>query len=118
MKRTLVVTMGLALALTLAGCSGSSDSNTTPAPSASAAATDAGATPDRDALIAELRADGEANGASAEEIDCVVNALESLDATQLQSMKDGSPDADTQSVMDAASKECLPTDTASPEPTE
>jgi len=117
-KRTLVVTMGVALALTLAGCSGSSDSDTTPAPSISAMATDASAAPDREALIAELRADGEANGASAEEIDCVVNALESLDADQLQSMKDGTPDADTQTVMDAASEECLPADTASPEPSE
>lgn len=114
MNRTLAVTLGLALTLTLAACgSNSSDSDSSPAPAASTV--DSGATPDRDALIAELRADGEANGATPEQIECVVNALEPLDAAQLQSIKDGTPDADTLAVQTEASDECIPSDAASPE---
>ncbi|MDO8731309.1 MAG: hypothetical protein Q7L55_01850 [Actinomycetota bacterium] len=100
MKRTLAVTMGLALALTLAACGGNSS--------------DAGTIPDRDALIADLRADGEKNGAPTEQIDCVVDAISELDAAQLQSVKDGTPDAATLAVMTAASDKCIPKDSPSP----
>ena len=117
MKRTLVLTMGLALALTLAACSSNnSDSSSSPSPVTSAAPTDtsASAAPNRDELIAELRADGEKNGAPAEQINCVVDAISSLTAEQLQSVKDGTPDTDTQAVMTAASTKCIPSETASP----
>lgn len=113
MKRTAAIIASVALTLTLAACgSSSSDGTTSAAPDTSSApSTDSSAlveTPDRQTLIDELRADGEASGATAEQIDCVINAIESLDAGQLQSIKDGTPSADTQEVMTAASETCLP----------
>ena len=117
MKRTLVLTMGLALALTLAACSSNnSDSTSSASPLTTAAPTDTSAStaPNREELIAELRADGEKNGAPTEQIDCVVDAISSLTAEQLQSVKDGTPDAATQSVMTAASDKCIPSESASP----
>ncbi len=117
MKRTLALTIGVVLALSLAACS-SDNSDSNPSPVTSESATTAGVVPDRDALIAELRADGEANGAPTEQIDCVVDAIASLDAAQLQSIKDGTQDEDVSAVMQAASKKCIPSDSASPAPSQ
>ncbi len=120
MKRTAAIFASVALTLTLAACgsSSSSDTSSSVAPvesSAPAASTAPSAesselveTPDRQTLIDELRADGEASGATAEQIDCVINAIESLDAGELQTIKDGTPSAETQEVMTAASTQCLP----------
>jgi len=120
MKRTAAILASAALALSLAACgsSSSSDSSSSAAPvesSAPAASTAPSTesselveTPDRQTLIDELRADGESSGATTEQIDCVINAIESLDAGELQSIKDGTPSAETQEVMTAASATCLP----------
>jgi len=112
---------GVALALTLAACGSSSDDNSSSAPAstpasaaASAAASGESVTPDRQTLIDEIRADGEASGAPAEQIDCVIDAIDALDAEQLQSIKDGTPNEETQQVMAAASAKCLPSSAASP----
>ena len=113
MKRILAVTTGIALALTLAACSSNSDSDASASPTP--VVSDSASAPDRDALIAELRADGEANGAPAEQIDCVIEAIDSLGAEELQSVKDGTPDEDTQAVMAAASEKCIPSESPTPE---
>lgn len=99
MKRTAAIIASAALALTLAACGGSSsDSSTSSAPLV---------TPERLALIDELRADGEASGASAEEISCVIQAIEQLGVAELESVKNGTQTAETQAVMTAASEKCL-----------
>ncbi len=107
MKRIAAVIASIALTLTLAACgSSSSDSSTSAEASAQPSGSELVETPDRETLIAELRADGEASGASQEEIDCIVGAIEELDAGELQSIKDGAPSPETQEVMVAASALC------------
>ena len=115
MKRTAVVLASIALTLTLAACgSSSSDSSTSAAASAQPSTGELVETPDRETLIAELRADGESSGASQEEIDCIVGAIDELDAGELQSIKDGTPSAETQEVMVAASALCQTSAAPSP----
>jgi len=99
MKRTAAILASAALALSLAACGGSSSDDS---PSS-----DPLVSPERLALIDEMRAEGEASGASAEEISCVIQAIEQLSVADLESVKNGTQTEETQAVMTAASEKCL-----------
>lgn len=119
MKRTTALIASVALALSLAACGSSSDSSTSSAPAVSsspgvAVESSAGSVapiPDRQTLIDKIRADGMSSGFSTEQVDCIIDAISPLDASQLQAGLDGTPDAATEIIMGAASEKCL---TASP----
>ena len=91
MKRTSALIAGLALALSLAACGGSGG----------------GGDDKKSALLDELRKDALSSGATQEQVDCVIAAIDDLSAEQLQSLKDDSPSAETQAAVGAAFGACV-----------
>jgi len=96
MTRNRMAALVLALPLVLAACGGGGGSE--------GETSDSGG---RDQIIEQLRQEAMDSGATPEELDCVMGALEGLDDAALQSILDDSASDETQQQVAAAAAECI-----------
>lgn len=88
----------LALPLVLAACGGGGSSE---------GETSDGGDMGRDQIIEQLRQEAMDSGATTEELDCVMGALDGLDDAALMSILEDTASEETQQQIAAASAECV-----------